>query len=167
MVKKTKKVLSTIFIVLIAAFLFSTSVYVAQATLPLFVEGQIIVQGYKSIVAIPAGGSDNSIITSSLYGLFMGDISGSYNSESHWIRHNVGAPDVWTNIHAIDIISPATVMDKTGTLVFMLDGSAAEGGNWVIIGGTGELASLNGQGTYSPGANPAIINYEGQVHFDP
>lgn len=167
MIKKTTKLFATIFMALIAAFLFSTGISMVQATTPMPIEGQIIVQGTDSIVANPAGESDNSIVTLSLHGLFVGGIAGSYTSESRWVRHNVGTPDVWTNIHAIDIISPATVLGKTGSLTFMLDGSAAQGGNWVIIGGTGELTDLRGQGTYSPGINSAVINYEGQVHFNP
>jgi hypothetical protein len=167
MVKKRTKMFTTIFVALAVALLFSMSMSVAHATKPIPVEGQIIIQGYTSMVPNPSGESDNSIITLSLYGVFVGDIAGSYTSESLWVRHNVGAPDVWTNVHAVDTISPATVMDKTGTLTFMLNGKTGQEGNWVIVGGTGELANLRGQGTYSPGANPVTVNYEGQVHFDP
>jgi len=79
--------------------------------------------------------------------VFTGGIEGPYTSESRWVNHNVGAPDLRRNVHhAIDTISPATVMGKTGTLYFMLD-SGPSGGNWVIIGGTGDLAGLHGQGT--------------------
>lgn len=48
--------------------------------------------------------------------------------------------------------SPATVMGKMGTLYFTLDSlTGAGGGNWVIIGGTGDLAGLHGRGTTAPG----------------
>jgi hypothetical protein len=167
MVKKRTKMFSTIVAALTVTFLFSMSMSVVRATKPIPVEGQIILKGYNSVATDPAGESDNNIITLSLYGMFVGDIAGSYTSESRWVRHNVGAPDVWTNVHAVDTISPATVMDKTGTLTFMLNGKAGEGGNWVVIGGTGELANLHGQGTFAPGANAAVVNYEGQLQFDP
>ena len=165
--EKRTKALSTIFVALAIPLLISMSIYAVDATIPVPIEGQILIKGYTSTVPNPAGESDNSIISLSLCGVFVGDIVGSYTSESHWVRHNVGTTDVWNNIHAIDIISPATVMGKTGSLTFMLNSNAAGGGTWVIVGGTGELASLSGQGTYSTGANPAVVNYEGQVHFDP
>jgi hypothetical protein len=38
--------------------------------------------------------------------------------------------------------------------------------NWRIVGGTGELANIHGQGTQG-GAGPGGIAYEGYVHFDP
>jgi hypothetical protein len=130
------------------------------------ISGQILVTGYTIYDTRYAGESDNVFVSLSLRGRFTGGISGSYTSESCWIRHNAGLPDVWTIVHGVDFISPATVMGKTGTLDFMLNGKSAEGGNWVIIGGTGDLANLHGQGTYSP-AGGAVVNYEGQVHFDP
>jgi hypothetical protein len=40
-------------------------------------------------------------------------------------------------------------------------------GTWVIIGGTGGLAGLHGQGTWSHTAGIPGLQYEGQVHFDP
>ena len=54
---------------------------------------------------------------------------------------------------------------KTGTLVFGFLGTLAPDGlfegQFVIIGGTGELANLNGRGTIqSPGT------YTGVIHFD-
>lgn len=43
-------------------------------------------------------------------------------------------------------------MGKMGTLYFTLDSlTGAGGGNWVIIGGTGDLAGLHGRGTTAPG----------------
>jgi uncharacterized membrane protein len=165
MIKKATRVFSLMFVTLVAALLLSMSISAAHAAKPIPVQGQIIVQGTTNIVPNPAGESDNSIVTLSLYGVFVGDIAGSYTSESRWVRHDVGTPGVWTNIHAIDTISPATVMDKTGTLTFMLNGKTGQEGTWVIVGGTGELANLRGQGTYSQ-ANAVVVNYEGQVHFD-
>jgi hypothetical protein len=39
-------------------------------------------------------------------------------------------------------------------------------GNWRIIGGTGELANIHGEGTWE-GTVPGGVAYEGYVHFDP
>jgi hypothetical protein len=70
------------------------------------------------------------------------------------------------------------VRGKKGTLEMSVvgdrpDASAEWEGRWVILRGTGELASLRGQGTWwGPGwlgdpNVPGIIDYEGQVHFAP
>ena len=45
-------------------------------------------------------------------------------------------------------------------------------GQWIILGGTGELTNLRGQGTLSgPGSlgfgQEGFLLYEGEVHFDP
>jgi hypothetical protein len=39
-------------------------------------------------------------------------------------------------------------------------------GNWRIIGGTGELANIHGEGTWE-GTDPGGVAYEGYVHFEP
>jgi hypothetical protein len=168
MVKKRTKALSAVFAALAVALLFSMAMSVAYATKPIPVSGQIIILGATNVVTEPAGGSDNSITTLNLYGVFVGSISGSYTSESRWITHNFGMPDSWTHALGVDTISPAAVMGKTGTITFLLDGKTGEGGTWVIIGGTGDLANLRGQGKYTPSATSTYINiYEGQIHFDP
>ncbi len=96
--------------------------------------------------------------------MLTGDIVGSATSEARWVNHNVGTPDLTRNVHTILTFSPATVAGKTGTIYFMLNG-ATGGGNWVILGGSGELAGLHGQGTFT--TNGLALNYEGEIHFDP
>ena len=169
MIKNRTKALSAIFVVLAAALLLTMSISVAYATTPIPVSGFIIVQSITGIASNPAGNSDNAIATLSLHGLFTGGISGSYASESRWVSHNTGTPDLWRNAHGVNIISPATVMGETGTLTFLIIGKTGTetGGNWVIVGGTDGLAGLYGQGTFSPTDNSFIVSYEGQVHFDP
>lgn len=71
------------------------------------------------------------------------------------------------------------VDNKSGTLEMLTLGSKPDPGSdwegkWVIISGTGDLASLRGQGTWwGPGWSPANplewgdIYYSGEVHFEP
>ncbi len=60
--------------------------------------------------------------------------------------------------------------DKTGTMVILFVGKknldiGLWSGKWVILGGTGDLAYLHGQGTWEgPSFN---LDYSGQIHFEP
>jgi uncharacterized membrane protein len=169
MIKKRTKTFSAIFVALAASLLFSMSMSVAYATKSVTVSGQIVVLGFSVSSADMAGQSDNAIVYLSLNGVFTGGITGSYTSESRWVYHNYLQSDQWISVHAVDTISATVTIDSvqySGTLFFMLNGKAAEGGNWVIIGGTDDLANLHGQGTYTP-ASGNRQNYEGQIHFDP
>jgi len=169
MVKKRTKALSAIFVALAAALLLLMSISVAYATKPIPVSGKIIIMGFSVSSADMAGQSDNAIVYLSLNGMFTGSIAGSYTSESRWVYHNYQQSDQWISVHAVDTISATITIDSvqyTGTLFFMLNGKGAEGGNWVIIGGTGDLANLHGQGTYTP-VSGNVQNYEGQIQFDP
>ena len=63
---------------------------------------------------------------------------------------------------------------ETGTMEYRLTGRIPPGGGdwygqWVILGGTGGLANVHGQGIwYGPGFGYDPDHwYEGQVHFDP
>ena len=165
-VKRTKA-FSAILVALTLALLFSVSLSVVHATNSTPVSGQIIIQGATNVVMEQAGNSDNVVTTLNLHGVFTGSIAGSYTSESRWVTHNHGTTDSWTHALGVDTISPATVLGKTGTLIFMINGKTGEGGTWVIIGGTGDLANLRGQGTYASSGNPYVMSYEGQIHFEP
>jgi len=161
----SRKVLVTAVILMAVALL--TTIGMARATPPTQISGKVWILGATVYEVRQAGESDNRLINLSLRGKFTGDIMGNYTSESRWVVHDVGTPDAWTNFRGVSTTSPATVMGKTGTLLWLLKGVSEKGGTWVIIGGTGDLANLHGQGTYSPTANPNVVNYEGQVHFDP
>jgi hypothetical protein len=66
-----------------------------------------------------------------------------------------------------------TVDGNEGTLTMSLESKGTSPptplstkGTWVIISGTGELSNLYGQGTWwNLGAG--VLEYEGQIHFDP
>jgi hypothetical protein len=71
-----------------------------------------------------------------------------------------------------------TVLGRGGeeddTMVIMFVGKSPGdiftwSGTWRIIGGTGELANVHGQGVWGNSENPACpgVHYEGQIHFSP
>jgi len=70
----------------------------------------------------------------------------------------------------IDFDGKVMPMDKSGTLVIRFVGkknltTGLWSGEWVILSGTDELASLCGQGTWW---GPSLdLDYSGQIHFEP
>jgi uncharacterized membrane protein len=166
--RKRTKAFSAILVALAVTLLFSMSLSVAYATEPIHISGKILVLGASLTSGKQAGQSDNAIVYLSLNGKFTGSIAGSYTSESRWVYHNYQQSDQWISVHAVDTISATVTIDSvqyTGTLFFMINGKAADGGNWVIIGGTGDLANLHGQGTFTPAG--VGQDYEGQIQFNP
>ncbi len=165
MLRKRTRMMSAIIVALGIVLLLSMSMSVVYATTPVSVSGSITVTG-ATFQVDRKGESNISVTDISLRGVFAGGIAGPYISDSRWVNHNVETPaDLWRNVHAVDTISPATVMGKTGTLYFMLE-SGPGGGSWVIIGGTGDLAGLHGRGTTAP-TGGGVVNFEGEIHFDP
>ncbi len=91
-------------------------------------------------------------------------------------------PDGHMNYTATILFSLVSVDDKNGGLELRVNGkfpnaSSEWEGQWVIIGGTGELANLHGQGTWwGPGfvpppegepPVPGVLHYSGNVLFAP
>jgi len=142
---------------------------VALLALPMstvFAEKPIPVSGTFSagVIPVPVKFAGNNIIFEhSGVGAWDGDISGTTFGEHRWVAHANGI----TNVHVELTFSSVTVMgeSKSGTLSMLflgkITGPGIGEGTWRIIGGTGELASLHGAGTWSPG------QYQGQIHFDP
>ncbi len=155
-----------------ASVLLAMSVSGSYDSTHIQVSGSIIITG-ATISANAAGESDNRMVHISSTGMYTGNIAGIYTGEALWIVHNVSGSfmsgaGVSRNTHNVATFSSATVMGKTGTLVIMLVGNPA-GESWVVIGGTGELEGLHGQGTLAmTGAMMGkVANYEGTIHFDP
>ena len=109
----------------------------------------------------------------------IGYIIGRMTSDTIWIYHDWVGPVLDPTMqqvvdatgHAVITIDPATVGDKTGTIILKFTVYPHEfAGNWVLIKGTGELKGIHGQGTFElPGfIGPVPCQlFEGQVHFDP
>lgn len=105
-------------------------------------------------------------------GLWSGTFEGTSTEDGKVVIHCSGA---WS-FKAI-VSYDGTVNGQAGTLRMSVVGSRPDAftdwhGRWVILSGTGELATLRGQGTWwGPGA-PDVgqwgdIYYEGNVHFEP
>ena len=161
-----RKILLTV-LSLTAIFLGAPCIGLALATPSTTVSGQITVVGSPTRIEA-AGESGNLFMDIQGSGVFTGDIEGTFTAGAAWVFHKIGTPDMRANAHIVNYVS-ATVMGKTGTLTFMLYANTGKMiNNWVIYGGTGELANLHGQGTYyavTPGGD--TLAYEGQIHFDP
>ncbi len=111
-------------------------------------------------------------------GDWTGDIEGSFTAQYRAVLHKASTGPYKLITVQADYEIDATVEGKTGTLYVHLNYKViAEEvppptvkGNWVITGGTEELASLHGQGTFTwvvNAPNPVIRQFDGQLHFDP
>jgi hypothetical protein len=108
-------------------------------------------------------------------GKWSGSFVGVSTEDGKVVVHRSGD---WS-FNAIVSFSEVTVSGKSGTLKMSVNGRLSrydeDGwwyGRWVILSGTGELATLRGQGTWwGPGApdvgQEGDIWYAGKIHFAP
>jgi hypothetical protein len=113
----------------------------------------------------------NQIMIFAITEHWIGDIDAiGSTTKSIWLTHNLflPVPPADFTINIVEILTfQGTVLGKSGTftMAIYLHFSLAPGyGNWVILGGTGGLAHLHGQGTISSPV-PYSYTYTGQVHF--
>jgi len=102
----------------------------------------------------------NLILTQTVTQTLTGTFTGTASQQATTVVHPTGA----ANFFGAETCT-CTVAGMTGSLVFGFSGTSAPDGSFegqfVIIGGTGDLANLNGRGTIqSPGT------YAGVIHFD-
>lgn len=115
-----------------------------------------------------SGKSDNGIAAPQSNVVFTGGIAGTGSYSGRWVMHNIGDPQsVWVNAKG-DYEIEATVNSKSGTLYLKACTKSGSGkpSTWRIVGGTGELKGLHGQGTFTA-IDLLNYNYIGEVHFDP
>jgi Protein of unknown function (DUF3224) len=113
-----------------------------------------------------AGKSGNWIYDIVVDSTLTGDITGTDVAHNHWIVHSDGSLNI--QLECTSTIDSFMGKSVSGTLNYKLDGSGdASGseGTWVIISGTGDLANLRGQGTFT--GTLVAVEYTGQIHFDP
>ena len=106
-------------------------------------------------------------------GVWTGTFVGDSTEDGKMVVHSSG----FRSFKATVSFSDVTVEGKSGTLEMRAVGKRLSPdqdweGQWVITGGTGELAGLRGHGTWwGPGAPaPGVqgdIHYAGQIHFEP
>jgi hypothetical protein len=118
----------------------------------------------RNRVVQEAGG--NTIITSEITQVWTGGISGIAEVQRRQINH----PNGEFTTHTFSTCT-CTVDGVTGILYLNTQGNSDPNeqlfsGTWVIVGGEGDLAGLQGQGTATQ-VFPAPVLYEGTVHFQP
>ncbi len=114
----------------------------------------------------------HTFMTISDAGDWTGTFTGSADDFGEAVIHSSGP---WYYKGTVPFES-VTVNGKTGRLMISVEGYRPNAddeweGTWVIISGTGELASLQGQGNWDgPGWQgdlevPGVVNYSGSIHF--
>lgn len=108
-----------------------------------------------------------------IYGTDVEEWQGGLDGEgqTEWVVGVVGGVMTFSSIGVFE----GTVLGSDfGTMEYRLTGQIPPGGTewygqWVILGGTGGLANVHGQGVWwGPGyGNEPDHWYSGQVHFDP
>jgi hypothetical protein len=168
--KKVLGISTCLLIIAISAFQIS----LVLATKPIPVEGKWRATGATSLGTKYAGG--NRISCSEVEGeYFEGPMDGTFVHTLTNIRH-YGEPEQenpYKYNWKMERTFEGTVNDKEGTLLIHLNAKGISGGSpgtlkgtWVIISGTGDLANLRGQGTFT-NAGMGVFSYKGQIHFDP
>jgi hypothetical protein len=158
-----KKVLGIAVFLLTVAMLATPCIGMAHETPPTAISGTFRPAGAPSIVINTAGNSDNQFWDLAAPMAWAGGISGACTYVGHLHLKSgiiVTSNDVWTLAAIVD--------GKSGALTIRGVRSPSGEGHWVIISGTGDLANLHGEGTYSqPNTGAPVYAYTGQVHFDP
>jgi len=116
----------------------------------------------------------NTFLDTTEVGQWTGTFSGVSTEIGKVVRHSSGFASFKGAVSFV-----GNVGNKSGTFEMLAVGSKPDPsseweGMWVIISGTGDLATLHGQGTWwGPGyssANPTEwgdIYYSGEIHFEP
>lgn len=128
---------------------------------------------YQPFIVDVREGGCNTFLTTFENGIWSGTFAGASTEDGKVVIHCSGS---WS-YNAIVSFQHVTVDGKAGALEMSVvgkrpDASSDWTGSWVILGGTDDLATLRGQGTWwGPGA-PGVgewgnIDYSGNVHFEP
>ena len=147
----------------------------AMASVPALAGPPIAAEGlwlYLPTVVSERWADGNRFLETTEVGEWSGTFEGVSTEAGHVVAHSSG----FRSFRAI-VSFEGEVDGKQGTLEMSVVGKKADAssdwqGKWVILSGTGELATLRGQGTWwGPGApGPGEwgdIHYGGQIHFEP
>ena len=164
---KKKISLVSLFCVLVAVMLLSPILSVfAENDKFIEVEGDIpILFDPASVDFIHRGQSYTETWSYQFDAQWFGGIEGSGYITGWWTVAKIDTPE-W-KIVPIEVVTlnDPKIDGKTYSGDLIIGGSTV---NWRIIGGTGELANIHGQGKkLIDEFNPFLIHYEGLVHFDP
>ena len=173
-----KKAFSAFLLLALMSFASASSIIMVQASKPIEVNGTYspLPPPIENIVTVD-GKSDNVNQDVVIRVRWLGSISGTGTLEMNSTNLNVGTPDERGVIHGVlTLTTGISILGvvKTGTLTIKLhnviEHGNKNGGVWRIVGGTGDLEQLHGEGTlemtvFQPPL--IVIAYTGQVHYEP
>jgi Protein of unknown function (DUF3224) len=120
----------------------------------------------SSVVTSVRHAGGNTFISLSNTVVYAGDLAGPVAEQIDLVIH----PDGSLNLHGTDVCT-CTVAGRTGTIVLPFaatgDPSGLINGHFTIGHGTGDLANLNGVGTFQSSDGGASGSFSGVYHFDP
>ena len=116
----------------------------------------------------PQQADGNLIVKQIEYGNLAGDVVGPFTFERTVIVHSNGK----VNMHGVMTVEPVSIFDidiSGSTYTQIMNARIVAGtiqGQWTILSGTGDLANVHGQGTFT-GSPRVGGTYSGKIHFDP
>lgn len=177
--REMRKTMSATILICMVAALSVLLIPVVSATKPTHVSGMLY---YVPTITHVRWADSNLHLDTTEESDWTGDLVGqSHDEPCRVVIHDANGfpPTDWDFrwYTAIATFDECTVGDRTGGLVMHLVGKSGEPGEdwfgqWVILGGTGELEGIHGQGTFGgPGFIPGIVVpgeiwYSGMIHFD-
>jgi len=131
-----------------------------SASTPTTASGTFGPTGAPASITFRAADGNTIVTITARPGRFTGTFAGTYSEDLRIVIHS----DQSTNF-AAQLTCRCTVEGRTGTFTLKLDGTGdatAFAAHWRIVGATGELAGLRGEGTLT--APPPT--YSGELHFE-
>jgi hypothetical protein len=176
--EKVKKVVSAFLLLVLMLLASASTVITVQASKPTEVNGTYSPLPPPSQNIVNSDGkSDNTKQDTVIRVIWQGSISGTGILEMSSTNLNVGTLDERGVIHGeLTLNTGISIFGvvKTGTLTIKLhnviERGDKSGGVWRIVGGSGDLEGLHGEGTlelavFQPPV--IVIAYAGQVHYEP
>lgn len=173
-----KKEVSGFLLLVLMLLVSASTVITVQASKPTEVSGTYspLPPPSQNIVTND-GKSDNTNQDVVIRVRWQGSISGTGSMEMNSTNLNVGTLEERGVIHGICTLTTGISIfgnAKTGTLTLkvhnVIERGDKNGGVWRIVGGTGDLEGLHGEGTlevtvFQPPL--IVIAYDGQIHYEP
>jgi hypothetical protein len=176
--EKVKKTVSTFLLLALMLLASASTVIPVQASKPTEVNGTYSPLPPPSQNIVTSDGkSDNTNQDVVMRVNWQGSISGTGTIEMSSTNLNVGTIEERGVIHGvctlttgISILGDAKVGSLTLKLHNVIEHGDKNGGVWRIVGGTGDLEGLRGEGTlemivFQPPL--IVIAYAGQIHYEP
>ncbi len=174
------KTISAILVILALALLPTMSASVARTPKPVTITGYLS----HSLDTPPFYTTSYTVVGNTCYWSFTddayytGDISGTSHTVGSWVMHGCDYATfgyTWASMSYVETFDSANVLGQTGGLTLKFTGIIVPWqysgyfGTLVIIGSTGGLANLHGQGIEWSGwwvpASPTAEHYSMQVYY--